>query len=91
MLHKPRQVDDHLRECGQIRTKTLEQRFELRDHKNQQNDGNDDGNNQYGCRIEQRFLDFLLQRFGLFLVGRNFVQQSFERAGLFAGFDQIYE
>jgi hypothetical protein len=42
-------------------------------------------------RIEQRLLDLLLQRLGLFLVGRDLVEQRFERAGLFAGLDQVHE
>ena len=41
--------------------------------------------------IEQRLLDLLLQRLGLFLVGRDLVEQRFERAGLFAGLDQVDE
>jgi hypothetical protein len=42
VLHESRQVDDHLREGGQIRAEALEQLLELRNHENQQDDRDDD-------------------------------------------------
>ena len=60
MLNKPRQVDHHLSEGGQIGAETFEQVFELRNHEYEQDDRNDDGDTQNRNRIEQRLLDFLL-------------------------------
>ena len=77
--------------AGKIGAEALEQRFELRNHENEQNDRHDDGDRQHGHRIEHRLLDLLLEGFGLFLVGRDFVEQRFEGAGLLAGLDQIDE
>jgi hypothetical protein len=51
----------------------------------------DDGDAQHRDRVEQRLLDLLLQRLGLFLVGRDLVEQRLERARLLAGLDQIDE
>ena len=73
---KLRQVDDELGERGQVGAEALEQRLELRDHEDQQNDRDDDRDDQHGGRVEQRLLDLLLQRLGLFLVGRDLVQQG---------------
>ena len=91
VLHEARQIDDHLREGGQIGAESLEQRLELRDHEDQQDDRHDDGDGQHGDRIEERLLDLLLQGLGLFLVGRDLVQQGLERAGLLAGLHQVHE
>ena len=46
---------------------------------------------QHRGRIEQRLLDLLLQRLGLFLVGRDLVEQRFQRTGMLAGLDQVDE
>ena len=86
-----RQVDDQLRERGQVRAEALEQALELRNHEDQQDHGDDDRDHQHRGRIEQRLLDLLLQRLGLFLVGRDLVEQRLERAGLLAGLDQVHE
>ena len=75
VLHEARQIDDHLREGRQIGAESLEQRLELRDHEDQQNDRHDDRDGQHGDRIEERLLDLLLQGLGLFLVGRDLVEQ----------------
>ncbi len=91
MLHEPGQVDDHLRERGQIRAKALEQGLELRNDEYQQDGADDDGDGQHGDGIKQRFLDLFLQRFGFLLVSGDLVQQCFQRTGLFAGLDQIHE
>src|ERR1700689_824908 len=91
MLYVTRQVDDHLRECRQVCAESLEQRLELRDHEYQQDDRDNDRDNQHRYRIKQRFLDFFLQRLGLFLVGRDLVQQILKCAGMFAGLHQVDE
>jgi len=78
-----------LRKGGQRGAEALEQRFELRNHENEQNDRYDDGDGQHGHRIEHRFLDLLLEGFGLLLVGRDFIDQRFEGAGLLAALDRI--
>ena len=91
VLHEPRQVDDHLREGRQVRAEALEQALELRDHEDQQDDGDDDRHDQHGRRVEERLLDLLLQRLGLFLVGRDLVEQRLERAGLLARLHEIDE
>ena len=86
-----RHVDDELREGRQVGAEALEQRFELRDHEDQQDDRHDDGHHQHRGRVEQRLLDLLLQRLGLFLVGGDLVEQRLERAGLLAGLDEVHE
>jgi hypothetical protein len=84
-----RQVDHELRERRQVGAEALEQRLELRDHEDQQDHRDDDRDHQHRGRIEQRLLDLLLQRLGLFLVGRDLVEQVLERTGLLAGLDQV--
>ena len=86
-----RQIDDHLREGRQIGAEALEQVLELRDHEDQQNNGDDDGDDEYRGWIEQGLLDLLLDRLAFLLVGGNLVEQPFERAGLLAGLDQVHE
>ena len=90
-LQAARQVDDPLCEGRQIGAEALEQFFELRDHENEQDAGDDDGDRKHRRRVEQRLLHFLLEGFGLFLVRRDLVEQRFQRTGLFAGFDQVHE
>ena len=90
-LHELREVDDQLRERRQVGAEALEQALELRDHEDQQDDRDDDRDDQHRGRIEQRLLDLLLQRLGLFLVGRDLVEQRFERAGLLAGLHEVHE
>ena len=46
---------------------------------------------QHRDRIEQRLLDLLLQGLGLFLVGRDLVEQGLQSARLLTGLDQIDE
>ena len=60
VLHELRHVHNHLSECRQVGTETLEQRFELRDHENQKNDADDDCNHEDGYGIKQCLFDFLL-------------------------------
>ena len=86
-----RHVDDELREGRQIGAEALEQAFELRNHEDQQDDRDDDGHDHDRGRIEEGLLDLLLEGLGLFLVGRDLVEQGFQRTGLFAGFDQVDE
>ena len=88
-LHELRQVDDHARERRQVRAEALEQRLELRDHEQQQDQRHDDGDREHRGRIEQGLLDLLLEGLGLFLVGRDLVEQRLERARLLAGLDQV--
>ena len=90
-LHELRDVDDEARERGQVRAEPLEQRFELRNHVDQQDRRHDDGDDDDGGRIEQRLLDLLLDGLGLFLVGGDLVEQRLERAGLLAGRDEAHE
>ena len=71
--------------AGRSAPKPLNSVFELRNHENQQDDGHDDGDDQHRRGIEQCLLDLLLDRLGLFLVGRDLVEQRFECAGLLAG------
>jgi len=91
LLNKLRKINDHLSERWQISAKSLEQRFKLRNHKDQQDERNDHGNCQYRRRIEECLLDLLLQRFGLFLVSGDFVQKRFQSARVFARFYKIHE
>ncbi len=49
-----------------------------------------DRDREHRGRVEQRLLDLLLERLGLFLVGRDLVQQRLERARLLAGLDQVH-
>ncbi len=84
-------LDDELGEGGQVGTEAFVQRFELRNHEYQQHDRNDHRDHQDCGRIEQRLLDLLFEGFRLFLVGRNLVQQGFQRARLLARLDQIHE
>ena len=90
-LHELRDVDDEARERRQVGAEALEQRFELRDHVDQQDRRDDDGDDDDGGRIEQRLLDLLLDGLGLFLVGRDLVEQRLERAGLLAGRHEAHE
>ena len=71
--------------------KPLEQFLELRNHENQQDDGDDDRDAQHGNGIEERLFDLLLEGLGLFLVGRNFIEQGLERTGLLTRLDQVDE
>ena len=91
VLQAARAVDDELREGRQLRTEALEQALELRDHEHQQDDGDDHGDDHDRRRVEEGFLDLLLEGFGLFLVGRDLVEQGFESTGLFAGLDEVHE
>ena len=91
VLQRTRHVDDQLREGRQVGAEALEQALELRNHEDQQDDGDDDGHHQHGGRVEERLLHLLLQGLGLFLVGGDLVEQRLERAGLFAGLDQVHE
>src|ERR1700722_6617373 len=91
VLNEFRQVDDHLRERGQIGTEALEQILELRNDEDQQDHGHDHRHYQHRGRVEQRLLDLLLYRFALFLIGRDLVQQAFQRAGLLTGLHQVDE
>ena len=75
----------------QVRTEALEQVFERRDDENHQDRRDDESNDQYRGRVGQRFLDLFLDRLGLFLVGRDLVEQRFERTGLFARFYEVDE
>ena len=90
VLQAARHVDDELREGRQIRAEALEQAFELRNHEDQQDDRDDDGHDHDRGRIEEGLLDLLLEGLGLFLVGRDLVEQRFQRTGLFAGLDQVH-
>ncbi len=90
VLQPARHVDDELGECRQVRSEALEQRLELRDHEQQQDDGDDDGHDHDGRGVEERLLDLLLEGLGFFLVGRNLVEQRFQRAGLFAGLHEVH-
>src|SRR5690606_14494673 len=84
-------VDDHLREGRQVRAEPLEQRLELRNDEDQENNRDDDGNRKNGSRVKQRLLDLLLQRFRLFFVGGDLVEQRFQRTGMLASLDQVHE
>ena len=77
--------------AGRSAPKPLNKALELRNHEDEQDDGDDDGHRQHGRRVEEGFLDLLLQRLGLFLVGRDLVEQRLERTCLFAGLDQVHE
>ena len=48
-----------------------------------------DGDREHRGRVEQGLLDLLLEGLGLFLVGRDLVEQRLERARLLAGLDQV--
>src|SRR5882757_5257570 len=85
VLDEARQVDHHLREGGQISAETLEQLFELRNHENQQDDGDDYSYAKHGDRVEKGLLDLFLEGLGFFLVGRDFVEQRLQRSRLLAG------
>src|ERR1700733_13478482 len=91
VLYELGDVDDHLRKGRQIGAEALEQFFELRDHKNQQDYGHHQGYREHRGRIEQRLLDLLLDRLALFLIGRDLVEQAFERSGLLTRLHQIDE
>ena len=46
---------------------------------------------QHRRRVVQGLLDLLLQRLGLFLVGRDLLEHRLERARMFAGLDEVHE
>ena len=89
VLHPARHTDDHLRERRQVGTEALEQALELRDNEEQQDHRHDDCDRQHRGGVKQRLLDLLLQRLGLFLVGRDLVEHGLERARVLAGLDQV--
>src|SRR5262249_31011983 len=85
------QIDDQLSERRQVRAESLEQAFELRDHEDQQNAGDDDCNDEHGRWVEKSLLDLLLQRLVLYFVGCALIEQRFERTRLLTGLDEIDE
>src|SRR5207244_690036 len=89
-LHELREVDDRLREGGQVGAESLVQALELRNHEDQQDHRHDDRDRQHRRRVEQRLLHLLLQGLGLFLVGGHLVQERFEGAGMLARFHEIH-
>ncbi len=89
MLHDFRQAYDHHCEGWQFRAKPGEYRFELR-HDLDQQDPRDHCGDEDHCRwIGHGFLDLGLERFALFLVGRDPVQQRVQGTGLLAGVYQV--
>jgi uncharacterized protein YerC len=75
--------------AGKIGAERREHFLERRDHEDHDDRQHAERHDEHGRRVDQRGLDLLLDRDGLFLVQRQAGQQFFQDTAGFAGLDQV--